>query len=236
MDPAGTIRPTETTTTAPVAAATTTPDGQVPEGQQTTQAPEIESKELGWTEEQKAYIKGLRDENAKYRTRSKERDSQVETLTDRLGKFETGLKTLFGGEDDKLTPEQRIEALQEHNQTLEVQSAMRDAAFEYGIGKESFEYFEFLVSKKLDALEEGEELSEEELDEIAKSAKSKSASFNTSVGTGTEGNPPPAITPGGVTLEQFSVMGIGDRSVLYQKNKALYESLSAQERTSKNKR
>jgi len=32
MDPAGTIRPTETTTTAPVAAATTTPDGQVPEG------------------------------------------------------------------------------------------------------------------------------------------------------------------------------------------------------------
>lgn len=220
---------TEPTTTAPVVATTTDPKEPVSTDPTTTTntTPPVE-EDLGWTDKQKAYVKGLRDENAKYRTRSKEQGSQVDALTGRLDKFETGLKTLFGEEDDKLTPEERIEALQGKNEQLAIQSALQEAAFEYGIGKESFDYFQFLVTKKLNELEEGEELADADLDAIAAQAKAK-VPANTSVGDG-GGGPPPTTGDGALTLNEFKVMGIGERSLLYQKDKNLYDSMVKQEK------
>ena len=196
--------------------------------EQTTQT--VEQTDLGWTEEQKSYIKGLRDENAKYRTRSKEQGSQVDVLSERLGKFETGLKTLFGEEGEKLSPEETIEALQAQNEGLAIQSALKEAAFEYGIGKDSYEYFEFLVSKRLNELGEGEEMSEEELDGIAQSAKARYASSSTSVGAGTVENPLPHVDGGAITLANFEAMTITEKSVLFQKSPDLYKSLNQQAR------
>lgn len=208
---------------------------QVSESQQTKTNEEqaVEQADLGWSEDQKAYIKGLRDENAKYRTRAKDLESKVTETSERLGKFETGLKTLFGEEGDELSPEERVEALQAQNEQLAVQSAMKEAAFEYGIGRDSYEYFEFLVSKRLNDLEEGEEITEEDLEDIAKSANSRTANSSTSVGTDANGNPAPIANEGSITLDAFMEMGIGEKSVLYQKDKALYESLANQERAAK---
>lgn len=226
---------TETQTTAQ--AAEGTPKEQVSEGQQAgKQEQSVEQNDLGWTEEQKAYIKGLRDENAKYRTRAKERDSEVSSLNERLGKFETGLKTLFGEEGDDLTPEERVEALQVQNEQLAVQSALKEAAFEYGVDRDSYDYFEFLVTKRLNELEDGEELSEEDLDAIAVSAKAKNVSSTTSVGLDSKDSPTPDSGAGGISLDDFAAMGISEKSVLYQKDPALYNSLAKQEQAAKQKR
>lgn len=222
----------EATTTSQEEVTTTERDSQ---SQQTTKTQESTGDDLGWTDEQKAYIDGLRKENAKYRTRAKERDSEVQGLNERLGRFETGLKKLFGDEESDMTPEEQVEILQAHNEQLAVQSALKEAAFEYGIGRDDYEYFEFMVAKRLGELEEGEELTEDDLDDIANMARQRSGAPGT---TSVEGGdpPPPDQQAGGVTLEEFMEMGIGQKSVLYQKDRKLYETLSMQERAAKKKR
>lgn len=189
-------------------------------------------KDLSWTKEQKAYVDSLRKESAKYRTKAKELESGLKNTNERMSKFENGLKKLFGEEDDKLTPEQRIEMLNQQNEQLAVATAIKDAAFELGVTRDDYEFFEYLVGKRLAALGDDEELTEEELASFAKQAKSKSAPKKTSVD---DDAPDPDEDDGGVSLEEFQDMGIGARSALYQKDKALYEKLVAMEKKSKRK-
>lgn len=214
------------------------PGGQAPEGQQSQAKQSLDAgqKDYEWTDEQRSYIEDLRKENAKYRTRAKERDSEVNVLNERLNKFETGLKKIFGDEADEMSPEERIEALQMQNEQLAVQSALKEAAFEYGVDRDNYEYFEFLVSKRLASLEEGEELSEEDLDEIAVQAKGRGGFANTSVGNDGRTVPEPEVDDGGISLEKFETMGISEKSVLYQKNPQLYNQLAAQSRAANKKR
>jgi len=203
------------------------------EQQAPPQAPEVTdsgNQELGWTEEQKTYIESLRKENAKYRTKSKELETQYTSINERFSKVEKGLKGLFGEgkEGDDMPPEKKLEAMQAQNENLVLNSALVEAALEYGIGKEDFSYFKFLVQEKLQALNEGEELTEEDLDVIATSSRRGRSGGSTSV----EGGEIPPEQTGGITLEAFSEMGINERSLLYSKNEALYKQLVSQERAS----
>ena len=191
-------------------------------------------QDLGWTDEQKAYIESLRKENAKYRTKSKELETQYTSINERFSKVEKGLKGLFGeGEEgDDMPPEQKLEVMQAQNENLVLNNALTEAALEYGVGKQDYSYFKFLVQERLQALEEGEELTEEDLDVIAKQSKRGLAASSTSV---EDGEIPPEST-GGITLDSFKEMGINERSVLFSKNEALYKQLVAQERASAKKK
>lgn len=202
-------------------------------------------EQLQFTKEQKAYVDGLRKENAKARVKNKELETGLKSTNDRLSKFEGGLKKLFGGEDNEnLTPEQRIERLEqktqqekqqrdEEKEQLALDSALKGAALEHGVGKADYDYFEFLVGKKLATLKDDEELSDEDLKSLAKQAKAKSAAKSTSVdGAG----PDPDEDDGEITVEEFMELGIGARSALYQKDKALYEKLVLAEKAAKKKK
>lgn len=198
-------------------------------------------KTLSFSPEQKAYVDGLRKENARARVKNKELESGLSTTNERLSKFEGGLKKLFGDEGDKnLTAEERLDRLEqrtnqerEQNEQLAMHTALKDAAIENGVGKADYDYFEFLVGKRLQALSEDEELGEEDLAEIAKQAKAKNAAKSTSVdGSG----PDPDEDDGEVTLEEFIGLGIGARSAIYQKDKSLYEKLVAAEKAHKKRK
>jgi len=207
------------------------PPGQDPAGQSKPNPPEVPypggEGDIGDLETAKKVIADLRKENAKSRTTNKDLKSKVDDLDGRYSKLENGLKGLFGNGGDKLTPEQQIEALTEKNQNLEVETALREAAWEHGIGKEEYDYFSFLVNKKLDGLGDNEQLSEETLTALAVEAKGKTANSSTSVGgegapKGGPNDPPPA-TPQDVDLptpDEFAEMGMGQQSLLYQKLKA----------------
>ena len=184
----------------------------------------------GWNEQQKAYIESLRKESGKYRKKAKELDSKVSTVTNRLSKFEKGLKSLFGGADDEnVDPEEKIGQLSQALQAKELENSITELAYEHGIPKEDKEYFEFLMQKRLSSLGEDEELGEDDVAEIAKQAKAKRGASSSSVGTGSKPNAEGAGA-GTVDLKTFKKMSITERSALYGKNPKLYESLLAEAR------
>lgn len=182
----------------------------------------------GLDEKTKKYIEKLRRENAKHRTKAN-------VNSDRLSRLEEGLKKVLGGEDEA-APEQQLEALASQNEGMAFKMAVLEAAIECGVSKEDREYFEFLLGKRLGEMEEGQELADEEIAEIAKLAKRFDAGSGKSAGrssvddsrSGKMGN-----GTGAVTVEQFVAMTITEKSDLYTKNKALYDSLFAE---AKNKR
>lgn len=175
-------------------------------------------------EEAQKVIKDLRAEAAKYRT-------EKNNLSTRLEKLEKGIKAFAGGdEDDQEDTETKFGKLQGEFEALSVRNAMYELAFEHGIAKDDFEYFEFLMSKKLNSLEEGAEMTEEDLGEILGGLKTKSggkAPANTSTG-GSGNKPNPEQKGGEVTLEQFVKMGMMEKSKLFQTKPELYNSLLMQ--------
>jgi len=223
----------------------TDPKGQDPKGQST--APKTNTDpgdpDLGWTPEQRKYLADLRKENAGHRTKNKELDSKLSSVNERFSKIETGLKGLFGDGDDKRTPEQQIEQLTAQNDNLALSNALRDVAWENDVSKEDYEYFEFLVGKKLNTLKEGEELSDEQMAELATQSKTRKANSSTSVGgTGPDGGggkppPPPDNDPEGTpTVEDFMTMSLGEKSLLYGKFPKVYDRLAAAAKAKRDKR
>lgn len=211
-------------------------DGQDPDGQKADSGNDDPGDTSGWTAEQwAAHAKELRKENAKHRTANKELKTEVTALNNRFSQLEGGLKKLFGDDDDELTPEQKLEEVSSQNAELQFQAALNEAALEHGVGKADLKYFRFLVSEEVNGLKEGEELSEEALADLAKQAKAKSAPNKTSVSNkdGTTDKDPEGGDDGDVTLAEFNKMGIGEKSLLYQKNKDLYVKLSAEAKAAK---
>jgi len=192
-----------------------------------------------WDESTKAYIKNLRAENAKYRTKAKNLGERVQGLDDRFTQLQEGLSKVIGGEGedgkDKLTPQQQVETLTEAYQQSEIQREVQSIAIKLGVSGDAYEYFEFLVGKKLETLEEGEELAADDFGEIAQKAKGQfvSNSGDTSVdgnGSGNgSGKPNPNDTKG-VTVEQFANMSIAEKSLIYQKTPDLYQQLMGEAR------
>ena len=107
------------------------------------------------------YIKSLRNEN-------KERRTEFNKMSARMETFEKGLKKLFGGEDDDTgSPEEKLEAASSQLNSSVTENIILKLALSNGItGEENVEYFQFLMNKKLESLEEGEEVSDEDVEEI----------------------------------------------------------------------
>lgn len=173
----------------------------------------------------KKVIADLRKENAKTRT-------SKNSVEERLTKFESGLKKLFGGdEEEELTPE-KLQQFKTQSEEADSRAAILELAFEHGVGKEGLKYFSFLVTDEVAGLEEGEEITDERLAELAAEARGKQVSSNTSVDDPkAPGGKPPATPVGGaVSLDEFVKMSIGEKSALYSKDTALYETLVQQAR------
>lgn len=175
-------------------------------------------------------IKSLRAENAKHRT-------DKNALSARMEKIEKGLKGFLGEESDEdKDPEVKLSKIQSEHEALSVRTAILELALEHGIGKEDLEFFEFKMSKKLSSLAEGEELSEDAFAEILGSIKGRAgnggkAPANSSSGAGKK--PDQGGSGDEVTLEQFSKMGMLEKSALYQTKPDLYNKLMADSKNSK---
>lgn len=173
-------------------------------------------------------VKGLRSENAKFRTGNK-------SLSDRLGKMESGLKSIFGGdEEDDEAPEEKVKQLSSHAQSLEIKNAMLELAVDNGIGKDQREYFEFLMGKALDSLEEDEELSEEAFEEILSKSRPQGSkgTANSSVDDKGAGKKDPNGQTG-IKLEEFLGMSITQKSKLYSDKPDVYNALMGEARNKK---
>ena len=192
--------------------------------------------ESGWDDKTKKYINSLRKENARYRTEAKDSRTKLESLSDRFGKLEGGLKQALGIEGDDTPLEEQVAGLTEVNQNLEFKLAIRDIADEAGIiGSDACSYFEYLVSQEAAKLDENGEISDERMGELIATVKKlhgNKSTGSTSVGDGENGKggntPPPAGNSNDVTLEEFCMMGTLKKGELFGKNPALYNSLMKQ--------
>ena len=176
-------------------------------------------------------IKSLRTENAKHRT-------EKNALSSRMEKLEKGFKTMFGEGEAEEDAEKLLPKIQSEREALSVRNAMYELALEHGIGKDDFEFFEFKMSKKLNSLEEGEELTEDGLGEILASLPSRGSAkgtgkqpANSSAGAG--GKPPQGGSGDEVTLEQFTKMGMLEKSALYTSKPDTYNKLMAESKQKK---
>lgn len=173
-------------------------------------------------------IGDLRKENAKYRTEGKK-------TSDRLSQIEAALKKVTGDGEDEETPEQKLSKLSNLHEAAEVRSSMLEIALGNGITKDQFEYFEFLMSKKLSALEEDGELEESDLEEIIGKVKAgqKREAGNTSVDDDKSKQKNPGGSSEEVTLDQFTKMGMIQKSKLYNEKPELYNKLVAEAKSKK---
>lgn len=186
-------------------------------------------------EKTKKYIAKLRKESGNHRVKSKE-------LKSKLAASEEQKKAILkaaGIELEDEQPEQKIQSLSAQNEQLLFEKALSDSAITHGIPAEGFKYFKYLMHEALGELEEGEELSDEKIEEIVKEAKAfngkKPANSSVGAGGGKGGNPPPPKKEGDnvVTLEKFLAMGTLAKSDLYLKNRAKYEELYAEAKAKK---
>ncbi len=184
-------------------------------------------------EKTKKYLAKLRKENASHRTRAKDLASKAKGLEERNKAIlkAAGIET----EEDK--PEEKVKVLSQEKSTLAFRNAVLETALEHGVPADGIKYFQYLLADATDALEEGEELSEESLAEIVaevKKGRSK-GSANSSVTTGKDGKKAPS--PGGnsntITLEKFCSMSMVEKSKLFETNQSLYTELMMQAKAKK---
>lgn len=175
------------------------------------------------------YIKDLRGENAKYRNRSKTLEADLGERDNTLA----GVKKAFGIEPNKKLTQEDFDTQQNNMATTQMRSAILENAIEYGVPKDSLDYFSYLVEKKADELKEGEELSEDTLTECAKQARTSMAggSSKTSVSTGgtddeNQTTPNPNPGNGELGVDEFVGMGTIQKSELYGRNPDLYNRLT----------
>ena len=173
-----------------------------------------------------AEIKKLRAENAKHRTKNKSLEEEVGKVRSTM----TKLKSALGveGEGDEEEPEKQIAALKQHNEQLQIQNAMSELCREHEIPRKGEKYFNFLIAQEFESLEEGAEIPEERILEIAKEAKQMFAGGGqggggTGVGAGKK--PAPGENADSISAAQFAKMNPGEKSALYTKNPNLYSKL-----------
>lgn len=172
-------------------------------------------------------VKGLRSENAKYRTEKK-------SLAERLDKMESGFKSIFG-EQEQVSPELQLQELSSNYQQLELKNAFLEIAIENGVARDQREYFEFLMAKALDSLEEDEELSEEAFEQILSKVNGtgqSKGSANTSVDDKNAGNKNPNGQTG-TSLEQFLAMSLTQKSKLFSEKPDVYNALMVEAKSKK---
>lgn len=188
--------------------------------------PPGEEDESKWDEKTKAHIAKLRSENAKHRTKNKELNSKVKSEQDRV----KAILKAAGIESEDEKPEEQVKNLTNTTNELAFRNVVLEMAVDHGIPSENVKYFQFLIQDRTAGLEEGEELSEDDLAAIVKEAKGRSGKkATTTVGSGKPGSKEPAPATGDegeITLDQFCSMSITEKSKLYEKNPDTYESLA----------
>jgi hypothetical protein len=175
-------------------------------------------------EKTKSYIAKLRKEAAGHRTKAKDLKSKLSAEEERR----KAILKAAGIEDESDDPVEKFKAASQQNDTLTFRNAILESAVQNGISGEEVEFFEFLVSKSVSSLEEGDELSDEQMAEIVKKVKGKAkGAANTTVGKGGKegsGSPNPD-DKGDISLDQFSRMTMMEKSKLYVDNPGLYNTL-----------
>lgn len=176
------------------------------------------------------YIKDLRKESSKHRTRA----TNLET---ELGGLRTKIGQVFGAGGEgwaELTPEEqerRFTELGQGAENLQLENQILSLAIHNGIsGGEALEYFQFKLQKQLNQMEEGEELDDESIAEIVESVKEKfSAASAVSVTTSVSGKGTPNPEGGDkVSVDDFASMSMAEKSAMFEKNRPLYDKLSAE--------
>lgn len=175
-----------------------------------------------------AALKKARKDAADTRTKYNQTRTTLEDLSARVKKL--------GGGGEEVPPEQQIEALSAHAEELSIRHALLGQAYEHDVPKDCLEYFEHLVSKEVSALNEGEEVTEERIAELAVKAKAISTIRPSGTTVPTGGGRPPAPPSGGagtMSPEAFAELGLSAKSALFGKNPDLYHSLMEQCRIKK---
>lgn len=172
-------------------------------------------------------IQSLRKENGDHRTKNKNLVESHSKLKSAL--IESGLI-----ENDEESPEEKLKSLTNGFQSVSLANHVLRSALKNGVEEESLEYFEFLVQKRMSSLEEGSELTHDDLTEIALAAKGRGTSSvgTTSVGSGSATKPNPEGS-GEVTVSQFVHMSMSDKTVLFKKNPDLYNRLFSEAKSKK---
>lgn len=176
-------------------------------------------------EEAAGIIASLRKENAKHRTKNKSLEENVGRSASELKKVKEALGL---SEDDQEDPKTTIANLQKQNEAAQVDLSIAELAIEHGITADKKKYFKFLLAEKIGNLEDGEEISDEDIASVVAEVKGVSGKKQTSTGQG--GKVPSGDTSGAITVEQFGSMSLAERSEVYDKNPDLYESLMAKAR------
>lgn len=166
-----------------------------------------------------AEIKKLRKENADRRVSSK----SLEEKLAQMEQFQSKVKAAMGLEEET-SPEETAQILQQQNAALEIELGITQLAMQSGISPDQQDYFRFLLGQELEALEEGQELSEESLNGVLAKVRAVGGQRQSSTGLNTTEAPAPN-TSGTVTLEQFTKMNPGEKSALFMKDQGLYERL-----------
>lgn len=176
-------------------------------------------------------LKKLRDENAKARLKNKDLKSKFETSEAQ----KKAILKAAGIETEEDDPEETIKSLTAETQTHAFRAAILEKALEHGIPASNVKYFQYLVSEAAVELEEGEELSEEQLTAIVKEAKARGGKkATTTFGAGGKGDETPEPgTSGELTLDQFTRMSISEKSALYEKHPERYKELAAEAKAKK---
>lgn len=205
-----------------------TPGAEANPNPEAADAAQDVADESGWDDKTKAYIKKLRDESAKHRTKAKEFETQIGTLNTKFDGLQKGLKTALGIEEEGESPEEKIAMLQHTSEAAVFESAVLNIALENQIPADKVAYLKFLISEKAGSLEENQEVDEEMLKAIIDDVKAiagKPKSSKTSV----DGKTPPPENGGAsaTTVEQFAKMSLTEKSQLFQKNPKQYDELMA---------
>ena len=220
---AQTAETTATTETTGAEVSANTPPG----GVETQLEASTSVDESGWDEKTKTYIKSLRQEAAKNRTKAKELETQFKAMNDRFSGLETGLKKALGVETDELSPEDKLGAISAQNEEMAFKNAVLETALGHGLGVGQLEMLEFMILKRADALEEGQELTDEDLSEIIGKVKLAEKAFSGASSVSGSLQPASTQSSGSMTVEKFAKMSIAEKSLLYSKDPNTYNSLMA---------
>jgi hypothetical protein len=176
-----------------------------------------------WDDDTKKYVKSLRDEAAKNRTDKKQFRKELDDL-------KAGLSKALGI-DNGVPPEKQIENLKAQTEAQKFRTAILEVALDNDIRKDQVDYFSYLVEKETSKLEEGDELAEEQIQEIV--AKVKKAGTTSANGNGgntsvddknKRPNPDGGKGYDGMTVEQFARLSITEKSLMYEKNPDKYSA------------
>jgi hypothetical protein len=176
----------------------------------------------------KELAKSLRAESAKYRTKSKDLESKLSSMEATLGKLKQALNL---GDDEEESPEEKVKQLSEQAIVLQTELAIRDLAAEHEIPNQQIKYFKFLMAEKFNALGDGEELSEEALNEVIAEVRKGGNGKSGINGTGVHSDGKPNPDAGsGLTLDRFMKMSPAEKSLIYQKDPTTYNKLFSEAR------